>query len=94
LEGDDDGGGGFVEAALGWDKPAGFLHELQGWVSSFNFASDTFQGSIGGNVVDEEFSPAAVYLSGGRLEGFNFVEEYWHVWGVCSCRGCGVGRQH
>jgi hypothetical protein len=94
LEGDDDGGGVFVEAALGWDKPAGFLHELQGWVSSFNFASDAVWGSIGGDVVDEEFSPVAVQVSGGRLEGFNFVEEHQHVRGVCGCRGCGVGRQH
>jgi hypothetical protein len=80
--------------ALGWDKPVGVLHESQGWVSSFNFASNAVQGSIGGDVVDEEFSLAAVRLSSGRLEGFNFIEEHWHVWGVCSCRGCGVGRQH
>jgi hypothetical protein len=42
MEGDYDSGGAFVEAALSWDKPAGFLNESQGWVSSFNFASDTF----------------------------------------------------
>jgi hypothetical protein len=94
MEGDDDGGGVFVEVALSWDKPAGFLHESQGWVSSFNFTSDTVQGSIGGDIVDEEFSPAAVQLSGGRIEGFNFMEEHRHVWGICGCRGCGVGHQH
>jgi hypothetical protein len=94
VDGDDDGGGGFVEAALGWDKPAGFLHESQGWVGSFNFASDTFQGTISGDVVYEKFRPAAVHLSGGRLEGFNCVEEYRHVWGIYGCRDCGVGRQH
>jgi hypothetical protein len=28
LEGDNDGGGSFVEPAFSWDKPARFLHEL------------------------------------------------------------------
>jgi hypothetical protein len=92
LEGDNDGGGGFVEAALGWDKPAGVLHEAQGWVGSFNFASDAVSGSICGDVVDEEFSPVAIHVSGGRLEGFNFTEEHRHVRGVCGCRDCGVGH--
>jgi hypothetical protein len=44
--------------------------------------------------VDKEFSPAAVHVSNGRLEGFNFIEEYRHVWDICGCRGCGAGRQH
>jgi hypothetical protein len=79
LEGANDGGGGFVEVVLSWDKLVGVLHEAQGWVGSFNFISDAVWGSIGRYVVDEEFSPVAVFVSGGRLEGFNFTEEHQHI---------------
>jgi hypothetical protein len=74
YEGDNNGRGGFVEAVLSWDKPAGFLLKMQCGVSAFNLESDLLWGSISGNVVDEEFCLVAMHVSNGRLEGFNFIE--------------------
>jgi hypothetical protein len=39
-EGDDESGGGFVEAAFFGDKLAGVLCEAQGWVCGFDFTFD------------------------------------------------------
>jgi hypothetical protein len=36
----------------------------------------------------------AVGVSDYRFKGFNFIEEYWHVRGICGWRGCGIGHQH
>jgi hypothetical protein len=44
--------------------------------------------------VDQEFSPVAIGVSNCGFEGFNFIEEHWHVGGICRCRGCRLGHQH
>jgi hypothetical protein len=51
-EGDDEGGGGFVEAAFCGDKPAGLLCKVQGGVCGFDFSFDGWEFGIGGNIVD------------------------------------------
>jgi hypothetical protein len=51
-EGDNEGGGGFVEAAFHGDKPVGVLCKAQGGVCGFDFSFDSWEIGIGRNIVD------------------------------------------
>jgi hypothetical protein len=51
-EGDDDSGGGFVEAAFFGDKLVGVLYNMQGGVYDFDFGFDDFEVNTGKNIVD------------------------------------------
>jgi hypothetical protein len=51
-EGDDKGGGGFVEVAFCGEMPAGVLCKVQGGVHGFNFSFDKWEIGIGGDIVD------------------------------------------
>jgi hypothetical protein len=51
-EGDNEGGGGFVEAAFFGDKPVGVLCKAQRGLCGFDFSFDGWEFGGGGNIVD------------------------------------------
>jgi hypothetical protein len=63
----------------------GLLHEFDGQVGKLDHILDCGFGGVGGNVVDQEFGPAAVGISGGGFVGWYCIEDYRHMWCICRC---------
>jgi hypothetical protein len=51
-KGNNNGGGGFIEAAFCGDKPVGVLCKVQGGVFGFYFSFNSWEIGIGRNIVD------------------------------------------
>jgi hypothetical protein len=93
-EGDNQGRGCFVSMVFCWDEPVGVLAEAQGGVCGFDFRSDSRDVGVGGDIVQEEFSPAFVNSGFNWLQAFSGVGNDLQVGCICSCLSGGVGGKH